>query len=39
MLVDYVDTKMGLFDDYLGALPYAKTMGGNGINVFILHVA
>ena len=39
MLVDYAVTYMVCFDDYLDAAPYAKTMRGNGITNFILHVA
>ena len=30
---------MGYFDDYLDAVPCAKTMRGNGITTFLLHVA
>ena len=30
---------MGFFDDYLDAAPRDKTMRGNGITTFILHVA
>ena len=39
MLVDYAVTEMVLFGDYLDAAPRAKTMRGNGINTFLLHVA
>ena len=39
MLVDYVVTDMGFFDDYLEAAPRAKRMRGNGITTFLLHVA
>ena len=30
---------MGCFDDYSDAAPRARTMRGNGITTFILHVA
>ena len=30
---------MGCFDDYSDAAPRAKTMRGNGITTFLLHVA
>ena len=39
MLVDYAVTDMGCFDDYSDAAPRAKTMRGNGITTFLLHVA
>ena len=39
ILVDYAVTEMGCFDNYLDAAPHAKTMRGNGITTFILHVA
>ena len=39
MLVDYSVTEMGYFDDYSDAAPCAKTMKGNGITTFLLHVA
>ena len=39
MLVDYEVTEIGCFDDYLDAEPRDKTMSGNGINTFLLHVA
>ena len=39
MLVDYAVTEMGCFDDYLDAAPRAKTIRGNGITAFLLHVA
>ena len=29
---------MGCFDDYSNAVPRAKTIRGNGINIFLLHV-
>ena len=38
MLVDYSVTEMVCFDDYLDAAPRAKTMRGNGITTFILHL-
>ena len=39
MLVDYAVTEMGYFDDDLNSAPSAKTMRGNGITTFLLHVA
>ena len=39
MLVYYAVTEMGCFDDYLDADPRAKTMRGNGITNFLLHIA
>ena len=39
MLLDYTVTYMGAFDDYSDAAPRAKTMRGNGITTFLLHVA
>ena len=39
MLVDYAFTYMGFFGDYSDAAPRAKTMRGNSIAAFILHVA
>ena len=38
MLVDYAVTEMGCFGDYSDAAPRAKTMRGNGITTFLLHV-
>ena len=38
MLVEYAVTEMGCFDDYSDAAPRAKSMRGNGINTFLLHV-
>ena len=35
----YSVTDMGCFDDYSDAAPRAKTMRGNGITAFLLHVA
>ena len=37
--MDYSVTDMGCFDDYLDAAPCAKTITGDGINTFLLHVA
>ena len=39
MLVGYSVTEMGCFGDYLDDAPRAKTMRGNGITIFILHVS
>ena len=39
MLVDYAVTEMGSLDDYLYAAPQGKSMRGNGITTFLLHVA
>ena len=39
MLVDYTVTDMGNFDDFSDAAPRAKSMRGNGITTFLLHVA
>ena len=39
MLVDYEVTDMGWFDDYSDAASSAKTLRGNGITIFILHVS
>ena len=39
MLVDYAGTEMGCFGDYLDASPRAKTMRGNYITTFPVHVA
>ena len=39
MLVDYSVTEIGCFDDYSDAAPRAKTMRGNGITTFILHIS
>ena len=39
MLVDYAVIEMSCFDDCSDAAPRAKTMRGNGITTFILHVA
>ena len=39
MLADYAVTDMVFFDDYSDAAPHDKTMRGNVITTFILHVA
>ena len=39
ILVDYAVTEMGCFDDYSDVGPRAKTMRGNGITTFPLHLA
>ena len=39
MLVDYAVTEMGSLDDYSDAAPQGKSMRGNGITTFLLHVA
>ena len=39
MLVDYAVTEMGSLGDYLDAAPQGKSMMGNGITTFLLHVA
>ena len=39
MLVDYAVTEIGFSDEYLDAAPHARTMGGNGITKFLLHVS
>ena len=39
MLADYAVTQMGFFDDYSDAAPRDKTMRGNGITTFFLHVS
>ena len=39
ILVYYAVTEMGCFDYYFIAAPHAKTMRGNGINTFLLHVS
>ena len=38
MLADDASIEMGSFDYYLDAEPRDKTMGGNGITTFSLHV-
>ena len=39
MLVDYAATEMGPLEDYSDAAPQGKSMRGNGINTFLLHVS
>ena len=39
MLVDYADTKMVSLDDYSDTAPKSKSIVGNGIATFLLHVA
>ena len=39
MLVDYSVTEMGSLDDYSDADPQGKSMRGNSITTFILHVS
>ena len=39
MLVDYAVTEMCFLDDYSDTAPQGKSMRGNGITTFILHVA
>ena len=39
MFVDYAVTEMGCFDDYSDAAPHAKTMRGDVITTFLLHVS
>ena len=39
MLVDYPITEMGSLDDYSDAAPQGKSMRGNFITTFLLHVA
>ena len=38
-LEDYAVIEMGCFYDYLDAAPHAKTMRGNCITNFILHIS
>ena len=38
MSVDYAVTEMGSLDDYSDAAPQGKSMRGNGITTFLLHV-
>ena len=38
MFVDYAVIEMGWFDDYSDAAPHAKTIRGDCINTFLLHV-
>ena len=37
--MDYSVTGMVCFDDYLDDVPCAKTIMGNSITIFLLHVA
>ena len=39
MLVEYAATEMGFFDDYSDADTNHKIIRGNGITIFLLHVA
>ena len=39
MLVEYAATEMGFLDDYSDADPNQKSIRGNGITTFLLHVA
>ena len=39
MLVDFAVTEMGFLEDYSDAAPQGKSMGGNGITSFLLHVS
>ena len=39
MLVEYAATEVCFFDDYLDADPNHKSIRGNGITTFLLHVA
>ena len=39
MLVEYAATEMGFLDDYSDAAPKGKSIRGNGITTFLLHVA
>ena len=39
MLVEYAVTEMGFLDDYSDADPQGKSMRGNGITTFLMHVA
>ena len=39
MLVQYAAIEMGFLDDYSDADPNHKSIRGNGITTFILHVA
>ena len=39
MLVDYAASEMGSLDDYSDAAPQGKSMRGNSITTFLLHVA
>ena len=39
MLVEYAATEMGSLDEYSDAAPKRKSIRGNGITTFLLHVA
>ena len=39
MLVVYAATEMGYLDDYSDAAPKGKSIRGNGITTFLLHVS
>ena len=39
MMVEYVATEMGFLGDYSDADPNHKSIMGNGITTFLLHVA
>ena len=39
MLVGYAATEMGFLDDYLDDATKGKSIRGNGITTFLLHVA
>ena len=39
MLVEYVATEMGFLDDYSDSYPNHKSIRGNGITTFLLHVS
>ena len=39
MLVGYAATEMGSLDEYLDAAPKGKSIRGNGITTYLLHVA
>ena len=39
MLVEYAATEMGFLDDYSDAAPKGKSIRGNGITTFLLHIA
>ena len=39
ILVEYAVTEMGYHGDFLDAAPQGKSMRGNGITTFLLHVA
>ena len=39
MLVDYAATEMVSLDDYSNSAPQGRSMRGNGITTFLLHVS